>query len=69
MELETDKRCGAGRHKHSEQRINRRNGYRGVLYRDEDRETDYEDPEVALWQLLPFVPGSAELGARAVAVV
>ena len=28
MELETDQRCGAGRHERSEERVNRRNGYR-----------------------------------------
>lgn len=28
MELETDERCGAARHERSEQRNNRRNGYR-----------------------------------------
>ena len=28
MELETDERCGAGRHERSEQQTNRRNGYR-----------------------------------------
>ena len=28
MELETDERCGAGRHERSEERVNRRNGYR-----------------------------------------
>ena len=69
MELETDERCGAARHERSEQRIKRRNGYRGAQHRDAYREAGSEDPEAALGQLLPSFLDPRKSSERALVAV
>ena len=65
MALDVDQLCGAGAHERSEDRVNRRNGYRSRAWETRaGREGGREDPEVAQGQLFARVPGAAQGGGK-----
>ena len=62
MEMDVEGRCGAAYGERSPERANSRNGYRDRLWETRAGSVDLEDPEAALGELLPRLPGAASDG-------
>ena len=69
MELETDERCGAARHERSEQRINRRNGYRERSIETRIGKLDLTIPKLRSGSYFPSFLDSRKSSERALVAV